>query len=276
MIFYWVDKDGNRRINSDAANELSAAIGETVRKQLENLKVPVTIEGQTANQSFKLSNLNLHTQVPQKINFHMETDASFSTANPKENRLTTEVTLTASIVGIKLNAKNINFDYKSPVLNESGVMDVTVPSLSVWIDFVYSPEQSQTTSSNISQNQSAEAYIKSILKFMRVESTVRLESLDISYHTETLNHKIMVPMLTKMFQANLKSQLETSITDAVNDSFSELGRSMENMIDSSSSPLSLFDFDFSSSSSPSETKAKVSANGYEAKVEIPTTRNSVL
>jgi hypothetical protein len=220
---YYVDSEGKKRLDTQAVGDISAALGESLRKQLEHFELPVLQgESESGNQTYRFWNLGLNMEIPQKIDIHMESDTSFDTGRSKdEPKLSTEMNLSTTIKGIRLEARNASFDYRSPMLNESGILDFTVPSIDLWIDFVYSPKKSSPSMGMPD--------IKSFFTFLRLRSDVSVSDIHITYHKQTLNHDIVVPMLTKIFKPWLISHLEDTIKSTLTKSLEEVGRNMEKL-----------------------------------------------
>jgi hypothetical protein len=257
--FYWVDGEGRKRMDTESTGELTSFIGDTLRTQFREFQLPV-LEGETTAHSYKFTNLNLHTDVPLTMKFHIETDAAFR--KTEGLRLTTEMTLTASILGIKLNATGINFEYRSPMIYEDGIMDLSAPNINLWIDFIYGLEKEDPNKMDS----------KSRLRFLRVNSHVRVLDLDITYHRNTISHTILVPVLTRIFQGFLISKLESTIQYLVNENFMEAGQNMVRMLENTSYPL----IPVSSLSTPSPpVEEKEESKKFRQRIESPKVERQV-
>jgi hypothetical protein len=233
---YWVDSEGNKRLDVDAAGDVTAAVGEALRQQLSHLSLgDVGGEGQGAR--YRLADLNIDAKIPEKLEFHLESDAVLNTARDTSStkRFESELNLTTTLRGIQMCAKNIHFWYESSTISDSGIMDVCIPSADLTIDFDYSPTVPKDTSGGYTKELLGGS--KGLYQFMRAKTTLSVSDLDINYHTDTLRHTILVPMLTGLFKPYLIGRFESGIQDAMNDGLKEVGTKISQLL--SQSPYSL-------------------------------------
>jgi len=232
---YWVDAQGNRRLDVNAAKDVSAAVGEALREQLSHLSLG-DVGGDSNGVRYRLANLNIDAKIPEQIKFHLESDAVLNTARDTESskRFDSELNLTTTLRGIEMCAKNVHFWYESSTLSESGVMDVFIPSADLVIDFVYSPSMPKGQTTGFSQELG-----KGLYQFMRATTSFSVSDLDITYHKATLNHEILVPMLTGLFKPYLISRFESGVQDAMNNGLRETGTKISDLISQSPYSLSL-------------------------------------
>jgi len=232
---YWVDSEGNKRLDVDAVGDISAAIGELLRQQLSHFNLG-DITRDKEDIRYRLTNLNINATIPEKVRLHMESDAVLDTSKSVEDRrFKSEVVITASIKGVRMVAKGINFWYESPTLSESGVMDVVIPSADLCIDFVYTPSEPVDKSGFCKEVGGS----RSFYQFLRVRTHFSVSDLDITYDTTTLKHSILVPILTRLFKPYLVLRFESGIQDSMNQGLRQLGEKISDIMRQSPYNLSL-------------------------------------
>jgi uncharacterized membrane-anchored protein YhcB (DUF1043 family) len=239
---YWFDNEGNRHFDTNAANDLASAVGEVLRKQLTYMPLP-RIEGIDGSARYTLDNLNICATLPEKISFHLESDAVLDITRTDQSGLKTELYLTSTIKGIKACGKNISFTYASPNLRDSGVMDVCIPSADLTVDFVFSPSTSESEPGRrVSRYQ-----------FVRVRSYFSVSDIEINYHKETLSHNILVPLLTTLFKPYIINNFETGVQKSIDETLINAGEKIRSILEQTPYSLSLSSFP----SSYSSTRGKV-------------------
>jgi len=222
--FYWVDSEGNKRLDYDAAGDISAAVGEAIRQQLSHFDLGV-VSGDSQGARYTLDNLTIDAQIPEKISLHLESDAVLNTGRDTgSKKFENELNVSATLRGIKMCAKGLHFSYNSSTIMESGVMDVCIPSADLVIDFVYSTPAWSTRESKLYQ-------------FSKASTQLSVYDLDINFHTDTLRHPILSPMLTSLFKAYLIAKFEYGVQEVMNNGMKEVGTKISELL--SQSPYSL-------------------------------------
>jgi len=222
--FYWTDSEGKRQLDVDAAGDVTAAVGEAIRQQLSHLSLGV-VSGESRGAHYTLNDLTIDAQIPEKITFHLESDAVFNTGRSTSGkRFQNQINLSASLRGIQICAKDLVFAYNSPTIIESGVMDVCIPSADLTIDFVYSTPELSTRQSKFYQ-------------FMKAQTRLDIHDLQVNFHTDTLRHPILSPMLTSLWKGYLIRKFERGVQRALNGSLNGAGAKISELL--SQSPYSL-------------------------------------
>jgi hypothetical protein len=238
---YWVDEEGQKKIDADAIGELSVALGEILREQLTEVKLD-DFSGSDRRGSYHLSHMKIRSVIPEKITFHMETEAVIDTSISAKNKVQTELILSAAIKGIRSEVKDLHFSYAGTMLSERGVADVTIPSADLSIDFVYMPSRSRVRGKPV---EGAVIPTKNNgLKFLNMRSHFHVEDLKIDYHKDTMRHEILVPLLTKVFHKYLVRQLEQGIQSAMNQTAQDVGKKMAKTLDKSPGITSFGSYSF--------------------------------
>jgi len=231
---YWVDAQGNRRLDVNAVKDVSAAVGEALRMQLSHLSLG-DIVGESNYARYRLADLTIDSEIPEKLKFHLESDAVLNTRRDTESskRFESELNLTTTLRGIKMSAMGVHFWYESSTIAESGIMDVEIPSADLIIDFVYSPSVPKGATTGYTKELETGLY-----QFMRATTQFSVSDLNISYHPG-LRHEVLVPMLTTLFKPYLISKFETGVQEAMNNGLRDTGNRISQLISQSPYSLSL-------------------------------------
>jgi hypothetical protein len=235
---YWIDSEGRRRIDVDAAGDVSAAVGEALRKQLSHLTLG-EVSGDSKGVRYRLADLTIDAKIPEKLEFHLESDAVLNTGREVKSskRFESELNITTTLRGIQMCARGVHFWYESSTISESGVMDVCIPSADLTIDFVYSPSVPKETQGGYSKELLGGK--RGLYQFMRAKTSLSISDLDISYHTDTLRHTILVPILTALYKPYLIHRFESGIQNAMNTGMKEAGTRISELLSQSPYALSV-------------------------------------
>jgi hypothetical protein len=233
---YW-KKGDERVIDADAIGELSVALGEILRKQLAVIKLD-DIKGKDRTGTYHLSHLKIKNTIPEKLTFHLESEAVVDTAATATDKLQTEIVLSAAIRGIRTEIHGLHFEY-SGMLSDSGVADVTIPSSDLAIDFIYKPSDR-----NRAQQPGVKIPANNSLSFVNLRSHFNVSDLQINWHKDSMKHSTLVPLVTKLFHKQLIRSLEQGVQCAMNQNIEEGGAKMAKVLEKSPSIYSLGNFRF--------------------------------
>jgi len=254
---YWKDKDGNRVFDQDAAGHLIAAIGEIIRQEFTRLPLP-RIERTEGGATYSLDNIVIEATLPDKISFHLESfaqlDLATATDPNKGAPLKTEIYLSATIAGVKAIARDATFTYQG-TLNDSGVVTLAIPEpgATLVIDFVMRPVSrpsvnpiSAPTSTFTTMNTSDEGVIGTFggnqtmrYEFVKLKTHFDVPEVEIDFKRETLNHKILFPLLTGWFKIWVHDRFETGVMEALDDGLVSLGQRVIEILNQAPNALSL-------------------------------------
>lgn len=196
--------------------------------------------------SYTVEDVVITGHLPEKINFHLESDAALDIDNigSPAGGLKTRIYLTATIRGIKIKAKDIRFSYKSRTLSEAGIMKkVKIPHADLTIDFVMQPTGMGTSLGK----EIKEGFVTaggasgetSRYEFVRTKSHFNISELMIKYKKATLSHKFLVPMVTNLFKGTITDRFEIGIEQALDKSLQTLGQNVTRMLNQAPNPLSI-------------------------------------
>jgi len=234
---YWKDSEGNRYFNSEAAQDLLSSVGSVIKKQFQCLALP-RVQKKDGDATYTFDNLTICAHLPDKIDFHMETDLSLDlSANAKSSEKTfAKVYLTAEIKGIAAQAKNVDFTYEGTAISDAGKLDVRLPRADLTLDFVLRPTSPSLEKEGIKAFAGPGSMMK--YQFMNLRSYFRIYDLDINFHEETLSHEYLLPLLTEFFKGRIIDRFESGIESALDNGVVSLGENVAKILSQSSDVLS--------------------------------------
>eukprot|EP01126_Amoeba_proteus_P050416 TRINITY_DN5950_c0_g2_i1.p1 TRINITY_DN5950_c0_g2~~TRINITY_DN5950_c0_g2_i1.p1 ORF type:complete len:343 (+),score=82.06 TRINITY_DN5950_c0_g2_i1:1197-2225(+) len=250
---FWNDQDGNSYFDTEAAGILVSAIGGVIRNQFKYLALPKVIHRDSST-AYTLDNLVITATLPNKVDFHLETNLSLDLAAipvPDRRSIKAEIYMTADIKGIMAQALNTVFTYEGksrpfsfclyfPIgttISDSGVMDVTIGNANLSLDFVMRPG----AKSILGETRQGGAVPMSSMRyeFLRMKTRFRIKDMDIKFHTETLSHSLLVPMLTSLFKGSIRDRVESGIEEAMDEGLVSLGKQVVDILNQAPRPLSI-------------------------------------
>jgi hypothetical protein len=248
---YWTDDAGVRHYDTQAITEIAAAVGDILREQLKDLPLP-DISGRDGKRSYSFKELHLHANLPEKFKFNIETvlDMTKKPHKPYSERMkkphkgafSTELYLTTSMKGISARAKNIDFAFEHPKFKEDGIMDVEIPAANLAIDFIFSPNvdtRHPYTDTTMSTGEKTSRY-----HFLRSRCYFTVSDIIISYHKNTLDHRFLVPFVTRLFKSYIIRNFEAGVERILNERLAMLGERLEKILEHNPKPLSLMHHTF--------------------------------
>lgn len=240
---FWQDQDGNRYFDTEAGGVLASSVGDVIRNQFRYLALPKVVRKEE-DMSFTLDNLVISANLPDKINFHLESYASLDTSAlpvPGRSALRTEIYLTATIRGITALAPNLAFTYQGTTISDSGMMSVTIepPGADLTIDFVLKPSVSTTMERGATLIESG-APLR--YDFVRIKSHFHIPDMKIEFDTRTLHHNILVPLMTSLFKARIIDRFESGIEASLDQGLVALGQQVTSILNQAANPLSISSF----------------------------------
>jgi hypothetical protein len=232
---YWVDNEGRKRFDTAVAQELTVAIAGILREQFQHMTLP-DIMGEDKNVRYGLTNLNITASLPDKMLFHLESDAVLDTSREVSTPFQSELNLIVSIRGVELCSKSVGFMYDSNMYSETGLMDVTVPSSNLEIFFIYSPSKPRREVGFVKE---VAHPITNQYQFLRVNTHFSVSDVKIKFDKSTLSHKIISPMLSAVYKPYLIYKFESGIQEALNQGLREVGKRISGIIEQAPYSLSL-------------------------------------
>lgn len=256
---YWQDQEGNRYFDADAGGVLASSVSDVIRTQFKYLALPQLVRTEE-DMAYSLDNLVISATLPDKIDFHLESFASFDTTAlnmPGKSSLQSEIYLTATIKGITAVAPDLRFTYKGTTISESGIMTITIPSpgANLSIDFVMRPHTGSAISSvNAPTTFSTTSGMESggfsanlgggmmRYEFVKIKSHFEIPDMQIDYDNKTLSHQFLVPLLTSVFKTRIIDRFESGIEESLDSGLAALGHRVVQILNDAPNPLSISSF----------------------------------
>jgi len=206
----YTDTEGKLQVDTDMLTNLQKVLLPVMADALKYIPVP-RIQSSDAYREFWLDKIVLcsYDIIPENIKFHLETDSSFSLQD-------IEVKGTHTYLVIQLNhllteLKDVEFYYKKktfPELEDKGRVNLRVKGQGARLTFTYNIEQNPQDKSP---------------RIMKGHVDFDISDLDIEFDTSTIQHTVLVPMLTKIFKPQIKDKIEKEVEKNLGGFISKLG-----------------------------------------------------
>jgi len=221
---YWEDKSGNRYFDVNVAGILGASISDVIKEQFKYLALP-RIERHQDDYAFTLDNTVICANLPERIDFHIESDISINFAHLGDHS-NNSVLLTAALKGIRARAEDMSFTYHkftTPQFSEHGIMDMELvgDGADLTLEFEMKPSANGK-------------YV-----YSRTKSHFDIMDLEIHFRKETLKHYIMVPLFTKVFKSSIIRRFQSSIEESLDEKLIVLGKQVTSILNDSPNPLAI-------------------------------------
>jgi len=191
---------------------------------LKYIPVP-KITSVDANREFWLDNIVLcsYDIIPQNIKFHLETDSEFSLQDIEVKG--THTFLVIQLKHLRTEIKDVSFWFKKktfPELEDKGKVTFRIKGEGAKITLTYNVEQGPKDK---------------LPKIMKGKADFDISNLDIDFDTSTINHTVLVPMLTKLFKLQIKLQIEKVVEKSLEGFMDKLGELMSGTIAQANRPF---------------------------------------
>jgi len=161
--------------------------------------------------------------VPENIRFHLETDSQISFRD-------VEVKGTSTLLVIQLNRllteiKDVEFYYRMkgfPHLEESGRATFKIKGEGATLTFTYSIEQGAGDV---------------LPKLNEGYASLHVSDMQIDFDTNSLKHPVLVPLLTQLFKAQIRLQIEEQVEKNLSGFIGTLGTMITNSLYAYNKPL---------------------------------------
>jgi len=234
---YYTDSDGRKHFDLNAVRDITGAIVDILKKELKNIDLP-DIKGEDQKGSFSFKKLHIKTRFPSKIKFNMDTElVERESKKTGKTKYRARFILHTTIKHIRVSAKNVHFAFKRRGLSDSGILDVNVPSASLYIDFIFAPAKNPEALKGPTRERLSDSNTEEY-NFSAVQSTFRITDIEINYHKDTMSHNILVPLATRFAKRNLINNLQTSIEKTIDQRAETMGNNMAKSFANSPLPFS--------------------------------------
>jgi len=206
----FVDTQGNVQVDTDLLSKLQSALLPVLADALKYIPVP-KIQSKENDQEFWLDNVVLcsYDILPENIRFHLEADSEISIRDieMKSNR----TFLVIQLNKLRTELKDIEFYYKKktfPSFEDRGRVTFRIKGEGSRLAFTYKLQQEpQDTMPKIKEG----------------NVSFDISNLDIEFDKTTLQHPVMIPMLTSLFKTQIKNQIEKQVENNLNGFIGKLG-----------------------------------------------------
>jgi hypothetical protein len=219
----YVDNEGKLQLDSEMLTKLQKVLLPVLVDAMKYIPVP-RITSSDHHREFWLDNLVLcsYDIIPENIRFHLETDSEFSVQDIQGS---THTFLVIELNKLRTELKDVQFYYKKktfPELEDKGRVTFRIKGQGAKLSLTYNVEQGPEDK---------------VPKIMKGKADFDISDLDIEFDTSTIQHTVLVPMLTKIFKLQIKLQIEKEVEKNLDGFMSKLGDMMMNSITQTNKPF---------------------------------------
>jgi len=220
----YVDTQGKVQLDQDMLTKLQKVLLPVLVDALKYIPVS-RISSSDQNREFWLDNIVLcsYDIIPGNIKFHLETDSEFSLQDIKTKGTHTHLVL--SLNKLRTEIKDVQFYYKKktfPELEDKGRVTFRLKGDGAKLSLTFNVEQGPEDK---------------IPRIMEGKADFDISDLDIEFDTSTIQHTVLVPMLTKIFKLQIKLQIEKEVEKNLGGFMSKLGDLMMNTFTQTNRPF---------------------------------------
>jgi len=220
----YTDSTGKTQVDTDIIMKLQEVLVPVLADALKYIPLP-RIESSNKKIDFWLDNIVLcsYDVLPENICFHIESDSEISLRDIESRG--TQTNLVVKLNNIRTELLNLQFWIKKkshPTLEDSGTVTFRIKGDGAFLALTYRLIQDRNeTTPRISAGY----------------ATFDITKMDIEFDTSTIKHKILLPMLTRMFKSQIKKQIERQVEKNLNQFMAKLGDLMTNALGQMNRPF---------------------------------------
>jgi len=214
--FSIVDSEGNMKLDMGTLDKLRSVI---VPVLTENFKhIPISrIESNDEYREYWIDNIVLsgYNIIPDNIRIQIESDAEVDVRNVETKHSDTR--LVVFLRNINTEFKNMDFYYKRktfPEITEKGRVSLGLPGKGASLSLSFRIEQNQGSAPS----------------FVEGSSIFQIHNLRIDFDKGSLTHKVLVPMITGIFEQQIKRSIEVEVEKSVKEWVSMVGNRLEEVL----------------------------------------------
>jgi hypothetical protein len=220
----FIDNEGKLQIDTDMLTKLQKVLLPVLADALKYIPVP-RISSSDARREFWLDNIVLcsYDIIPEKMKFHLESDSEFSLQDIEVKG--TQTYLVIKLHQLRTELKNVQFYYKKktfPELEDKGRVTFRIKGEGANLTLTYNVEQKPEDK---------------VPSLMKGHVNFDISDLDIEFDTSTIQHTVLVPMLTTIFKLQIKLQLEKEVEKSMKSWINKLGELMSSTIAQTNRPF---------------------------------------
>jgi hypothetical protein len=205
----YVDSQGNTQVDTNMLSKLQIALVPILVETLKYIPIP-KIQYSDKDTEFCLDNVVLcsYDVVPEDIRFHLESDSQLSL---KDIEVKSNTFLVISLNRIRTELKDIEFYFKKktfPTFEEKGRVTFRIKGEGSKLSFTYKLEQGPQDT---------------IPKIKEGFASFNISDINIDFDTKTLDHPVLVPVLTNIFKTQIRREIEAKVERNLNGFIGKLG-----------------------------------------------------
>jgi hypothetical protein len=209
----YVDSEGQIQVDTDMLSKLQSVLLPVLADALKYIPVP-RVHSVSSNQEFWLDNIVLcsYDIIPENIKFHLETDSEVSLRDIQLKSSHTNLVIQLDRLLAELKDVEFYFKKKSfPEIEDSGRVTFREKGKGARLTLTY----------NILQGPD-----DVVPRIMEGYANFYISDMEIAFDKGTLKHSVLIPMFTKIFKAQIKTQIERAVEKNLAGFIKKLGKLM--------------------------------------------------
>jgi len=193
----YTDSEGRVQIDTEILGKLRTVIVPLLAESFKYIPIP-RIQYSDEKREYWVDNIVLcgYDVIPDNVLFQIETDNEISI---RDIEMKSNTRLLITIKKIRTELKNLDFYYKRKSffeLAESGRVTLRFTGDGATLTTIFHVQQDLDDK---------------FPKFMNGEAHFDIHKLEIQFDKRTLNHEVLVPIVTSMFNQNIKNRIEVEV-----------------------------------------------------------------
>jgi len=208
----YVDPEGQVQVDTDMLSKLQYALLPVLADALKYIPVP-RMESSDPKREFWLDNIVLcgYDILPENLRFHLETDSDVSIRDIQVKGTHTKLVIVLDHLKTEIKDVEFYFFRKSfPSVKEQGRATFRIKGEGAKLTFVYNLEQGTSGTAKITQGY----------------ADFTIGNMEIDFDKNTLNHPVLVPMLTSLFKSFIKQKIEKQVESNLVGFINKLGKKL--------------------------------------------------
>jgi len=221
----FVDSSGNVQLDMDMLGKLRNVLGPILAESLKYIPIP-RIESSNKDRDYWVDNIVLcgYDVLPDHIRVQLESDSDVSIRDIETKHSYTKLIVT--LAQIRTELKDLDFYYKRktfPEIVDSGRMNVRLGGPNgATLKLTFRVEQSPS---------------EKLPKFQEGSASFDIEKFDITFDKNSINHSILLPLISSLFKAQIQSLVESSVEDRLGGLLDSLADQLTQALSSVNRPL---------------------------------------
>jgi len=221
----FVDNTGNIQLDVDMLGKIRNVIIPILAESLKYIPIP-RIESRDHNRDYWVDNIVLcgYDVLPDHVRVQLESDSDVSIRDIETKYSYTKLIIT--LAQIRTELKNLDFFYQKktfPEMEDSGKMTIRFGGVNgATLKLVFRVEQSPDDK---------------LPKFQEGSASFNIEKFDITFDKSTIQHDVLLPMMSSLFKAQIKNLIESEVERSLGNLFGSLGDQLSQALSTVNRPL---------------------------------------